>query len=159
MEICDVYDELGARTGQRVERGTWLQAGHYYLAVQVWIRNEVDEYLIQQRAPHLASGPGMWATTAGYVIADEESIDGAIREVMEELSIRLLPVQLRHFDRLRTPPRLEDIWIAHVQRDSVGMPVLEADVADWKWASKNEIRQMIENGDFFAYSYFEHLPD
>ena len=158
MEICDVYDESGQHTGQRVARGTRLQAGHYYLAVNIWIRNESGEYLIQQRALHLKSAPGIWATTVGYVIAGEESLAGAIREVMEELNLQLSPVQLRHFDRFRTPPRIEDVWMADILSNAMG-PEAGEDVADWKWASKEEIRQMIRDGVFFAYSYFDQLPE
>lgn len=158
MEICDVYDESGARTGKRATRGTPLPSGDYYLVVQVWIRNEAGEYLIQQRAAHLASSPGIWATTAGYVVANEDSIDGAIREVVEELGISLTPAQLRRFDRLKMPTRFEDIWMADVLRDALPL-LIGPEVADCKWASKHEIRQMISRGDFFAYSYFDQLPE
>jgi len=27
------------------------------------------------------------------------------------------------------------------------------------WVSKNELRQRIKRGDFFAYSYFDQLPE
>src|SRR5690606_2988052 len=49
-------------------------------------------------------------------------------------------------------------WFADVVKDSVGAPVLNAEAADWKWASKRDIRQMISRGDFFAYSYFDNIP-
>lgn len=159
MEICDIFDEAGKHTGQRVARGTRLQAGHYYLAVQVWIRNETGHYLIQQRALHLKSGPGMWATTAGYVLAGEESLNGAIREVMEELGLQLSPAQFTHFDRLKTPPRIEDIWIVHAQSEALGTPIPGPEVAQCRWASKGEIGEMIKQGLFFRYSYFDRLAE
>lgn len=159
MEWCDVFDDSGTRTGRTAARGTELRQGEYYLVVQVWIRNERGEYLIQQRAPHLDSGPGIWATTAGYVLAGEESMAGAIREVREELGIQLLPASLRRFERLNMENRIEDIWLAEVPNDSINTPILGSEVTNWKWATKSEIRQMIRCGEFFAYSYFETLPE
>jgi 8-oxo-dGTP diphosphatase len=158
MEMCDVYSESGTRTGSTVVRGTKLLPGEYYLVVQVWIRNEKGEYLIQRRALHLESGPGMWATTAGYILTGEESIPGAIREVREELGIQLSAGVFHHFDQLAGGYLLQDIWLAEVSEDAIGTPDLGSEVSQWKWASKAEISQMIKNGEFFAYSYFDRLP-
>lgn len=159
MEMCDVHDQSGVRTGRIVARGTVLEQGEYYLAVQVWIRDQGGEYLVQQRALHLASGPGVWATTAGYVLAGEDSISGAIREVNEELGLQLFPAQMRHFKRLITQHRIEDVWIADVAKETLGLPQLGAEVNAWGWASKSALQQMISTGEFFGYSYFELLPE
>lgn len=159
MEMCDVYDQSGARTGRVVVRGMALGSGEYYLAVQVWIRDQTGEYLVQQRALHLASGAGVWATTAGYVVAGEDSISGAIREVNEELGLHLSPAQMQLFMRLITPNRIEDVWIADVAQQTLGLPQLGEEVNAWRWASKHALRQMISAGEFFGYSYFESLPE
>ncbi len=158
MELCDVVDKSGTRMGRVVPRGTKLETGEYYLVVHVWIKDENDNYLIQQRALHLASGPGVWAVTVGYVQAGEESIAGAIREVKEELGIQLSPIHLQKFDRHTMENRVEDVWLAEVLRNSVQVSILKTEVADWKWVSKSELEQMINQGDFFKYSYFSDLP-
>jgi 8-oxo-dGTP pyrophosphatase MutT (NUDIX family) len=157
--MLDVLHETGTRTGRTVVRGTELPPGEYHLVVHVWIRNEAGEYLIQQRALHLVSGPGMWATTVGYVLAGEESIAGAIRETIEELGIPLSPAQFKRHERLKWEKLIEDIWFVEVSRDGVGTPLLGPEVAAWKWASKHELREMISRGTFFRYSYFDALPE
>ena len=154
MEICDVLDETGNRTGRKVARGTRLARGEYYSVVHVWIRNEAGEYLVQKRAPHLASDPGIWATTVGYVMADEDSISGAIREVSEELGIQLPPERLRRLARHKMDNRIEDLWLAEVSTIAIGAPALGSEVSDWKWASMAELAKMVSRGDFFPYSYF-----
>jgi 8-oxo-dGTP pyrophosphatase MutT (NUDIX family) len=159
MEMCDVRDESGTCTGRTVARGTILRQGEYYLAIHVWIRDEVGTYLIQQRAPHLPVGPGIWATTVGYVLAGEDSLSGAIRETQEELGIRLLPTQLAHYDRLRTDDRIEDVWLAAIAHDAAVGLTLGPEVSDVVWASKQELSQMIRRGEFFPYSYFGSLPE
>lgn len=158
MEICDIYDASGSRTGRTVIRGTELAAGEYYLAVHVWIRDEQGNYLIQQRAPHLIY-PGVWATTAGMVQAGEDSITGAIREIAEEVGVPVNPAQFTPLLRLNTDDRIEDVWLIHVSNASAAAVILGPEVTDWRWASKNTLRQMIHSGDFFAYSYFDQLPE
>ncbi|MBZ0315318.1 MAG: NUDIX domain-containing protein [Anaerolineae bacterium] len=159
MELCDIFDASGTWTGRTVARGTELPPGEYYRVVQVWIRNENGDYLVQQRALHLVSGPGMWATTAGYVLTGEESVAGAVREVREELGLELTPSQFRLFDRMAMNHLLQDIWLVEVSSAEIGQPMLGPEVADWQWASKNALARMIEAHAFFAYSYFARLPD
>ncbi len=159
MEINDVLDEFGNHTGRTAARGTTLEPGEYYLAVQVWIRNEAGAYLIQQRALNHRSAPGIWATTAGRVLAGEQSVYGALREVEEELGLQLSPGQLTKFMRLKMPTQIEDVWLAEVLSTEMDTPQPGPEVNACKWASKQEIYQMIERGEFFKYSYFDSLPD
>ena len=58
VEMCDVVDEFGTRTGRAVIRGTELAPGEFHLVVHIWIRDETGEYLIERRAPDLESDPG-----------------------------------------------------------------------------------------------------
>lgn len=153
MELCDVVDQFGKRTGRVVTRGTKLASDEFYLAVHVWIRDESNQYLVQQRALHLKSGPGVWSTTVGYVMSGEESIDCAIREVNEELGIRLLPTHLTRIERHVLDNRVEDIWMADVSRNSIGTPVPGDEVADYKWVPRHELKRLVNHGEFFRYSY------
>jgi 8-oxo-dGTP pyrophosphatase MutT (NUDIX family) len=153
MELCDVVDKFGNRTGRIVERGTKLTPNEFYLVVHVWIRDDDNNYLIQQRALDLDSDPGIWAATVGYVMSGEESIDGAIREVEEELGISLSPIQLKQLDRHAFDSRIEDIWMAEVPRNSIETPVPGEEVENYKWVSRAELDQLVNQGEVFRYSY------
>ena len=153
MELCDVVDKSGNRTGRTVERGTKLGSDEFYPVVHVWIRDDDHNYLIQQRGPHLESGPGVWATTVGYVVSGEESIDAVIREVKEELGIQLLPGHLKRIDRHVLDNRVEDIWIAEAPRDALGTPIPGEEVADYKWVSRDKLEELVNRGEVFRYSY------
>lgn len=157
MELCLLVDSTGTPTGRTVLRGTDLLPGEYYPVVHIWIRDENGYFLIQQRAFHLASGPGVWATTVGYVQAGETFVAGAIREVEEELGIRLPLHCLKMFSQRAWENRFEARWLAEVSREAIGHPVLGPEVAAWKWVSKVELGQMVSNGAFFRYSYVDEL--
>ena len=157
MELCDVVDKFGNRTGRVVARGTELAPDEFYLVVHVWITDEQENYLIQQRAFHLVSNPGVWATTVGYVLSGEESMEGAIREVREELGIQLSPDHLHLLERHALDDRIEDIWMVEAIRDSIGTPVLGEEVADLKWISRSELEQLVNQGKVFKYNYHGRL--
>ncbi len=157
MEICDIVDESGNRTGRVAPRGSVLSPGEFFPVVHVWIRDEFGNYLIQQRAFNRPSDPGVWAITAGYGGAGEDSLSCAIREVDEELGIQLSPSHLKRFDRHTMEHRLEDIWLADVSRSSIGPPTAGPEVAGWKWVSKVELQEMASRNNFFRYSYLDDI--
>lgn len=158
MEWCDVVDAQGAPTGRTVARGTALVAGEHYRVVHIWIRDEAGDYLVQQRAFDRVSDPGVWAVTAGYVQAGEDSLAAALRETREELGLSLLPSQLQRLRQQAFDDRFEDIWLATVSRSALGVPQPGPEVADWKWTSKATLGELVNRGEFFGYSYFGDLP-
>jgi 8-oxo-dGTP diphosphatase len=158
MEQCDIYDEAGRPTGRVVDRGSRLSQGEYILVVQVWIRNEIGEYLVQQRAHHLEFEPGIWATTAGHIQAGEDSLTGVVREVFEELGLSLSPGNLKRIRRLVDGHLIQDVWFVEVSKQVLETPVMGSEVADWMWASKARIDEMVTRGLFFAYSYLGSIP-
>src|SRR6266852_2232288 len=133
MELCDVVDEFGTPSGRTVARGSPLAPSEYYLVVNVWIRDEAGDYLVQQRALDRPTDPGVWTTTAGYVLAGEDSLAAAVRETHEELGLQLQPAQCRRLKRHALGDRVEDIWLATVSRAALGPPQPGPEVADWKW--------------------------
>jgi len=159
MELCDLVDEQGTPTGRTVPRGTPLAPGEYYWVVHVWIRDETSQYLVQQRAHDRPVDPGVWAVTAGFVQAGEDSLSAALRETREELGLVLQPAQLRRLRQQALQNRFEDIWLATVTRAALGPPQPGAEVADWKWASKAALSELVSRGEFFRYSYFDSLSD
>jgi 8-oxo-dGTP diphosphatase len=159
MELCAVVDEFGTPTGRTVPRGSRLMSGEYYLVVHVWIKDEAGDYLVQQRALDRPTDPGVWAVTAGSVLAGEDSLSAALRETSEELGLELAPDQLRRLERHALDDRVEDIWLATVSRTSLGPPQLGPEVADWKWTSKATLSELVSRGEFFGYSYLDRLPE
>ena len=87
MELIDVYDRNGNRTGKVVERGTPLLEGEYILAVGMWIVNGKNEIFLTKRSPEKSYAPNKWENTGGHVQAGEDCLAAVIRELREETGI------------------------------------------------------------------------
>lgn len=95
MEKWALFTRLGnsiifQQTGQTIERGKKLPNGTFHHVVHVWVRNEIDEYLISQRCAEKRD-PLYWEPTGGSVLAGETARRAAVRAVKEELGIELDP--------------------------------------------------------------------
>ena len=85
-EMWDLYDRNRNMLDRKVERGTKLNDDEYHFVSNAWIRNSKGKFLISQRV-EWKSHPLMWECTGGSVIMGEDTYQGAIREVKEELGI------------------------------------------------------------------------
>ena len=89
MEKWDLYNAKREKSGITVCRGEIIPKGLYHLSVSVWIVNQQGQYLLSQRHPK-KQYPLYWECTGGSVLSGETSLQGAIREVKEELGIQKL---------------------------------------------------------------------
>ena len=164
-EVWDIYDFDRRKTGRTIRRGELVGPDEYHLVVQVWIRNSRGEWLISRRAPG-KSEPLKWEPTGGSVLAGEESLEGALREVREELGVTLDPDRGTLFCSARREqatwanPGFLDVWV--FQHDcGIGDLRLQAEeTCDAMWATASEIRAMIADGRFVPMTddpYFNDL--
>lgn len=96
-ELIDVRDESGGRTGQVVWKSEAHRRGLWHRCFHCWIfgSDSGEPYLIvQRRAATKDTWPGyLDVTAAGHLATGEEPVDG-LREVEEELGLRVDPGRL-----------------------------------------------------------------
>ena len=158
MEIWDILDKNGRRTGKTVVRGKrGLGKGEYHLVVHIWIVNDRGEFLIQKRSDKRPLMPGEWAATGGSAFSSESSRHAAARELNEELGIRLGRKDLKLDKRMLRKFSLTDIWAARCNVDVDNLNLQTEEVAKAKWVSADELKTMIRKGEFHNYGkdYFD----
>lgn len=133
-EEWELYDAQGSRTGQKIKRGEPIPPGSYHRVVSVWLVNGKTEVLLSQRHPE-KSYPLLWESTGGCVIAGETSLEGAVREVREELGICLEPQEGQRIASLRREETqdLYDVWL--FRWDGQPGPLQSSEVVDAKWVT------------------------
>ena len=87
MELLDVYDSLGNKTGRVVERGNknviFSNDEHIAVAI-IYIENDKGEFLIQKTSKGKG---GHYSSTGGHINHGEDAYSTIVREVKEELGI------------------------------------------------------------------------
>ena len=159
MELWNILDSSGNKTGKTKVRGEELQEGEYHLVVHIWILNDKGQFLIQKRADHLKLMPGLWAATGGSIVAGEDGRTAAIREVKEELGF---DVDETNFTKLRTIKRQDnfaEVWLVK-QNVSIEDLILQVEeVSEAKWVHREELQNMVKAGVFHNYGedYFKNI--
>jgi 8-oxo-dGTP pyrophosphatase MutT (NUDIX family) len=118
IELWDIYDKDGNKTGRLHERGKPMASGDCHLIVHVWKHNGKGEWLIDKRTPRYDRSDLdlKWETTGGCAVAGDDSLTAALRETKEELGIVLDPMKGLRFSRTLRRARerhtmIEDVWV------------------------------------------------
>lgn len=152
-ELRDIYDANRKRTGRIALRGHRIRKGDYALVVHVILFNRKQQMLIQRRNDNRPSWPGLWdVSCGGSVLRDETSRRAALRELKEELGIKV---------DLKATPQLsiawdrgfDDVYCARLPEDfKLEQLKLQADeVAEARFAGRQEILELIRKGEFLPY--------
>lgn len=147
-EIWDVYDRDGNATGKVVSRGDALRAGEYHLGASLWIARPDGRLLIQKRAPQKRIGPGKWSITGGAVRAGETSVDGCLREVQEEIGLRLRAQDIELLARSFGTDIIFDDYVAVLDSPPEAFRLQAEEVSEVRWARVAEIRELFDAGEF-----------
>ena len=143
MEKWDLYNAKREKSGITMCRGEIIPKGLYHLSVSVWIVNQQGQYLLSQRHPK-KQYPLYWECTGGSVFSGETSLQGAIREVKEELGILLTPgsEKLIYQTRRENVQDFYDVWLFHRDIKIEEMRLQETEVVDVQWVSSDKLFEM-----------------
>ncbi len=153
QELWDVYDENRQRTGKIISRpSAWGQEA-YHLIVHVAVFDRGNRMLIQRRSPKKHAWADLWDVSAGgSALAGEDSRQAAERETLEELGIRLQLEGVRPHFSINYTRGFDDFYTVELPDTDLSSLVLqETEVAEVKWASREEVRRMLEDGSFVPY--------
>ena len=154
MELWDLYDQNRIKTGELAVRGgDPIPPGRYRVVVHAAVFNAKGEMLIQKRQPWKEVFPGLWdITCGGSAQAGEDSPTAIWREVQEEVGLDL--DALRHGRAVFTVnfrDGFDDYYIAKSDVPARSLVLQESEVAEARWATREEILSMIREKTFIPY--------
>ena len=146
MELVDIYNDKHEKLNYTKGRKE-LEEGEYRLSCFVWIINNKDEILIQQRLATAKKCPNMWETASGGATAGDDALTGAMRELEEELGIKANKKNLRFIGSFA---RINDFVEVFLLKSNVKIEKLklqEDEVQAAKWVKIEEFEKIIEEGN------------
>jgi isopentenyldiphosphate isomerase len=152
MEMFDIYDRFRQPTGRTKPRGEKFLPGEYRIVIRIVIFNDNGQMLIQRRVNTKHGWAGMWdVSVGGSVQSGENSQMGAQRECAEEIGIEYDFSELSPVLTITSEDVFDDIYILRLCPDITTLKLQESEVAEIKWASFDEIIEMIRSGLFIPY--------
>lgn len=149
MEKRDLYDSNRKLTGETIFKGEEIPEGRYIGVVLVFIQNSEGKFLIQKRSKRKN---GKFATTGGHPKSGENSLQGIITEVKEEIGLDLNPEDLQlYFSGKSEKERV--FWDNYYLKMDIpnieNLQLQEEEVDSIYWFSIEEIKELIKQDKFF----------
>lgn len=155
-ETWDLFDRNDAPTGEVIARGDRIPKGYYHRVVEAWVRTTDGRYILQKRSMNKKNYPGYWSCTAcGSVLRGENPEDAMIREMYEEMGIRLEPSDLL-LDRIITEFPAH-YYIYRIEKDVEEKDIVldPEEVDDFVFLNRDELARWMEEKHMTKLSYYE----
>lgn len=159
FEYWDLFNRNRVWVRNHHKRGDKIPDGLYHIVVHSWVMDYYGNFLISQRQKG-RTDELMWERTGGSVLEGESSIEGAKREVGEELGIDLADIQpvLIKSERRDKYSDFFDAWLFVVDREKNICKIDNVEVLDFKWVDLSELKRMDNDGLLVSSSlYYEEV--
>ena len=155
-EFVDIVDESGIPTGKKCAKSKAHQKGYLHPTVHVWIFRTDRQLLIQQRAFNKDTFPGMWdVSVAGHISAGETPLVSALREIEEEIGLKVHEKELtyigfkigyhKHSDKL-TDNELHHIYLLKKDVTLSNLKIQKEEVSAIKFIDLNLFEKELNDG-------------
>ena len=116
-------------------------------AFSVFILNDKNELMLQQRAHHKYHSPGLWTNTCcSHQREGESNIEAGKRRLQEEMGFSTTLkdtvsfIYKAPFDNGLTEHEFDHVLVGHYQNDPIINP---EEVAAWKWMAVEDVKNDI----------------
>lgn len=147
MEIIDLYNNA-RQIVRTAEKHDQIPDGLNKVAVHIWVVNSKGEFLLQQRLATAKKLPNMWGQIGGGVQTGETSWDACVRECSEEMGLTPTLKNSILVGTWKRPNDFVDVWLMFSDVNVNDLKLQPSEVQNAKWASRQDIEQMQQNGTF-----------
>lgn len=160
MEKIEVLNERGEKTGEILSREEVHRLGLWHKCVHIWIVNGKKEVLLQKRCAQKLTNPNKWTTaTSGHLSAGDSSMEGAIRELNEEIGLSIKENELQYLFTVKErgvndnpaikiiENEITDVYLIQKDIEIQNLKLQEEEVAEVKWFSYEEFKKMVMEND------------
>lgn len=161
MEIWDLYDRQGNKTGETWERSRAMEIpeGKYHIVCDILIRHRDGSFLLTLRDPDKDPYPGCWeASAGGSALAGETPEEAARREMREETG---LDAETMELIGMTWKPETRSVvyaflGIVNCEKDAVRLQ--EGETADYRWMAPEPFLRLIREEPVLKIQYPRYKP-
>jgi len=152
MEIWDLYDREGKKTGQTWERHfcsyKQIPDGYYHMVVDLLVRHTDGSFLLTKRDMRKDVYPGYWeASAGGSAISGEEPLEAAKRELFEETGLVPLKLELVSHIFKDTSHSMFFSYLATVDADKDSVVLQEGETVDYRWVDDKGLIEYVDSDE------------
>lgn len=142
LEEWDVYNSNKEKIGETIVRNSnqKLKSGQFHLVCSILIINSKKELLLTQRSENKKSYSLCWEIIGGSCLVNEDSKDGIIREVKEEIGVNLNKSDLVLLKTVKNDDKkyIKDIYIYYKDLEANDICFVDNEVKNYKWILSEE---------------------
>ncbi|MBR3162136.1 MAG: NUDIX domain-containing protein [Bacilli bacterium] len=145
MELLDIYDDKGNKTGRTIIRGdkTAKLNKHEHIALSViFIENNKGEFLIQKTSKEKG---GSYSSTGGHVSSGYSPLETIIKEIKEELGININPSKIEEYGYLSYDMALRFLYYLKENINIKDIKVQKEEVDHVEYMSTSKINNLIDS--------------
>ena len=152
MEIWDLYDRDGNRTGETFIRGFGnfknIPVGRYHLVVDLLVVHSDGTHLLTKRSDIKDVYPGYWeASAGGSALSGEEPLEAAHRELFEETGLVPDSLELVGILYKDSSHAMYYSYLAKVSCDKDSIILQEGETTDYKWVDREGFLAYVDSDD------------
>ena len=150
MEYIDIFDENNNPIGEIKEKTKAHDEGNFHRTAHIWIINDKNELLLQKRSATKKTHPNCWDISgAGHIRTNESVIDGAIRELKEELGVEAKDKELQYIATIKSTKNPKNLEFQYVYLLRCNKKIEEYifednEVSEVKYVHFEELEKMVE---------------
>lgn len=161
MEIWDLYDEEGKKTGETWERARMreIPEGRYHLVCDILIRHRDGTFLLTLRDSRKEAFPGCWEASAGGAAqAGETPEKAARREMREETGLEAEELELIGITRKPKARSTVYAYLAVVDCPKDAVRLQEGETVDYRWTEPEAFFRLIPKEPVLQIQYPRYKP-
>ena len=161
MEIWDLYDEQGRKTGETWERSRAkeIPEGRYHIVCDILIRHRDGEFLLTRRDPEKDVYPGcLEASAGGSALAGETPEEAARREMLEETGLAAENLKLISITRKPKTRSVIYAYLAVVDCAKDAVRLQEGETVGYQWTGLPAFLRLVREEPVLQIQYLRYKP-
>lgn len=162
MEKWRLYTEKLEKTNIYVSKGESIPEGFYHMAVEIWIINSDGDLLLVKRSKMKKFHPNEWECIGGSAINDETFLEAAIREICEEIGIKISSDELEECGYEVRTKHIVMTYFLYKNMQLEDIRISKNEIESVKWYNVYEFEQLIKSKAFVKFlirRYQKYIKD